>query len=282
MKTIFVSTDFSDAGNNAVKYAVSFAHSINASLIAFHSGSVPKFNPTISEAKFLELENKEEIKNRDKIEQLLEKYCEAEHIEWDQQKFIAVAQTGILSVDTILAVAHEYGADLLIVGTHGKTGLKLFGSTTSGIVLQAEIPVLAVPTNHGFKHVKTIVYASDLRNLENELKIVVPAAKAFNATIEILYLDFGWGLGKPPESLNDLKKEVGYDKIRIVVQKEKGGFTILQQIENYLKVTNPDMLVMFPEDRSYFDRLFGIGKTEELTYRTRLPLFTFRKSKVTT
>lgn len=47
---------------------------------------------------------------------------------------------------TILQVAGEIGADLIIVGTHGRTGLAhvLFGSVAEHVVRHSKVPVLTV------------------------------------------------------------------------------------------------------------------------------------------
>ena len=48
--------------------------------------------------------------------------------------------------DTIIRVAHERGADLIVMGTHGRTGLQhvLHGSVAAKVVRLAPCPVLTV------------------------------------------------------------------------------------------------------------------------------------------
>jgi nucleotide-binding universal stress UspA family protein len=48
--------------------------------------------------------------------------------------------------DEILAVAKEHGADLVVMGTHGRTGLAraLLGSVAEKVVRRSEAPVLTV------------------------------------------------------------------------------------------------------------------------------------------
>jgi len=49
----------------------------------------------------------------------------------------------------ILRVAAEHGADLLVVGVHGRGAIDrmLFGSTTQHLVRQASCPVLTLRTD---------------------------------------------------------------------------------------------------------------------------------------
>ena len=142
--------------------------------------------------------------------------------------------------------------------------------------------MLAIPEKYQYKKIKTIVYATDLKNLINELKGFVPVAKRLDATIEVLYLDFGWHEPITADEIASLANEARYKKIKVIVQKEIKGMTLLGHIQQYLKERKPECLVMFPEERSLFDRLFVRGKTEELVYRTEQPLLTFRKSNFET
>ena len=52
--------------------------------------------------------------------------------------------------DEILAVAQEKNCDLIVIGTHGRTGLKrvLMGSVAEKIVRNAECPVLTIRTRN--------------------------------------------------------------------------------------------------------------------------------------
>jgi nucleotide-binding universal stress UspA family protein len=49
-------------------------------------------------------------------------------------------------VKTVLAVAHQYNADLILMGSHGRRGLQrlLLGSTTEGVLREADLPVLVM------------------------------------------------------------------------------------------------------------------------------------------
>lgn len=49
--------------------------------------------------------------------------------------------------EEILTVAHEWAADLLILGTNGRTGFDHFisGSVSESVIRKADIPVLVIP-----------------------------------------------------------------------------------------------------------------------------------------
>ncbi len=282
MKTLLVATDLTPIGNNAVKYAIKLASAMDSQLIVFHVMGMPKFKPTISESQFLEIEQKAEIQKQKRLESLADKYYQEFRIKKEFRNAKIVVNTGYFVTETLLRAASKYSADMIIVGTHGLVGFKIFGSLTSEIILKSKIPVLAVPDGYQYKKMKSIVYATDLNNLVNELKELVPIVKKLDATLEVLYLDFGWHKPMTQKEIVAMTKQVKYQKIKVVLEKETKGMTLLGQIQQYLKDRKPDCLVMFPEERSLFDRLFVRGKTEELVYRTELPMLTFRKSNFET
>lgn len=280
MKTILVCTDFSPTGNNAIKFAIQFASSSKYNLVVFHVVHMPKFSPTITEAAFLELEKKEESTQHQKLEILVDKIYHNLHLKKNAGRVKVVAKNGIFVTETLVAAVETQKADLIIVGTHGATGLKLFGSVSSEIIFKSSVPVLAIPPRYQYRKLETIVYSSDLKNVVNELRCIVPIASREKAVIEILNLAFGLANVKPIPDEKALMKQVKYNKLKVVVQKERPGLTIIEQLQRYLKNHKPEILAMFPEERSLFDKLFVRSKTEELVYQIKVPLLTFLKSSV--
>lgn len=139
---IAVATDLSDCSLPAVHKACELANTLNAEL---HVVSVVPYPVQ----EFLEICQKEIGKSLDE--------CEAKHfLQWQQQlnelslpsapaKTIRKAVRG-LTVDEICEYVTKCNVDLLVVGTHGRTGLKhmLMGSVAETLVRKAPCPVLTV------------------------------------------------------------------------------------------------------------------------------------------
>lgn len=124
-----------------------------------------------------------------------------------------------------------------------------------------------------------MVYASDFKNLVNELRLIVPIASPVRTLIEIVNLN-GKEISSPIVDEKYLIKQVKYKQIKVVIQKERQGLTIIEQLQSYLKKRRPEAFIMFPEERSLLDKLFVRSKTEELVYEIKFPLLTFLKSRV--
>ena len=143
IKKILFATDFSDNSKYALTYALSFAKQYNATLYILHVIQQPsyplgmyaeisfdamdKFNRNISEAVEKEMQA---LRGKD-LQGFTNYEC------------LVVQGTPFLE---ILRAAGEKEVDLIVVGTHGRTGLDhvLFGSTAEKVVRRAPCPVLSV------------------------------------------------------------------------------------------------------------------------------------------
>lgn len=139
--TILVAVDFSDSSDNAFQLALSMAKTFSAQLIILHVINEPIdlrgfYVPHIS---FEKLE--EEIEEG--AEKMMQSFCR-QHID-DFSAYETLIVPG-MPHEQILAQAETKGADLIVLGTHGRTGLDhvLFGSTAEKVVRKSRFPVLTV------------------------------------------------------------------------------------------------------------------------------------------
>jgi nucleotide-binding universal stress UspA family protein len=142
---IICAVDFSEYSDHALRYALYFAKTFGADLQVLHVVELP-FLPSYSLAGVPDLSiPSEEIEEaaRKKLGELVTK-CRAEYAKVEGQ-----VRTGTAFVE-IIGYAREVEADLIIVGTHGRTGLRhmLIGSVAEKIVRKAPCPVLSVKHPH--------------------------------------------------------------------------------------------------------------------------------------
>lgn len=139
--TILVAIDFSESSNNAFHLALNMAHKYSAKLVMLHVINEPVdlrgfYVPHIS---FEKLE--EEIEQG--AQKLMESFCR-QHL-GDYENYQTLIVPG-LPYEQIIQQAQKLSADLVILGTHGRTGLDhvLFGSTAEKVVRKCPLPVLTV------------------------------------------------------------------------------------------------------------------------------------------
>jgi nucleotide-binding universal stress UspA family protein len=274
MKKILIPTDFSNNANNALKYANDFAKAINNKIVLLHS-----YLPLVGKYNMISGIVAEDI--------AIQKKSSEKKLEKVSSKYVKVPSSHLVkigdTIDEIIDAAQKSKSQLIIMGTHGASGLKqiLFGSNTSDVISKSNIPVLAIPQRYRFKKINTIVYATDLNNTINELKHIIPIAKQLDATIEVLNLNYSYNKNDDKKPLVEKRiKALTYKKIKLIEKKATIEQTMIEQIKKYLVKRKPQLLVMFPEDKAWFDKLFISSKTEELANQLKLPLLSIRKSIV--
>ncbi len=140
IKNILVPIDFSDYSKNALRYAVQFAKKFSAKLFLVYV-----VEPMIYPADFsmgqvaipstdidLHARAKEELNN---LAKTIDSSLQVETLIKTGKPFFEINDT-----------AAEKDADLIIIATHGHTGVEhlLFGSTAEKVVRKAPCPVLTL------------------------------------------------------------------------------------------------------------------------------------------
>ena len=160
IKKILVPIDFSDYSKNALGYAVDFAKLFNAELILIYVVEPVIYPPDFSMGQIavpsmdIEMDKraKEELENLAKKQ--IPKELETEILVKTGKPFIEIIET-----------AGEIGADLIIIATHGHSGVEhmLFGSTAEKVVRKAPCPVLTLRDP-----IKGFQYKKELSNINKK------------------------------------------------------------------------------------------------------------------
>lgn len=142
LSKIVVPTDFSEYSFSALHYAMDLAEKWDAEIfLVYVLEDVPSFldsdDPDNSKEKFLH--SNEEAAGK-KIIEIAGNYGEESGI-----KITPILRTGI-NHDQILKFAGEIEADLIVIATHGRTGIlyTLLGSVAEKVIQFAKCPVLVV------------------------------------------------------------------------------------------------------------------------------------------
>lgn len=149
IKKILIGIDNSAFSEHAAKYGFALAHSFNATVGLVHiveptfmppsagmdplSGSMPN---AIGDAEIMNVQN-------DMSENLLERTEKKFGKELQVTHFNEFGDTA----DGIINCSKDFEADLIVIGTHSRTGIDRFlmGSVAEHVVRHSEIPVLVVP-----------------------------------------------------------------------------------------------------------------------------------------
>jgi nucleotide-binding universal stress UspA family protein len=150
IRHILVPTDFSDGSREAFATAINLARDTGARMTLFHVNHVPTatFPDVIMPLTPEVMRDMEQS-----VEAVLTRWAdEAREVGIDTDYKTAFGATHV----EICNAADEVGADLIVIGTHGHTGLShvLLGSVAEKVVRKAPCPVLTVrPQMHStFAH----------------------------------------------------------------------------------------------------------------------------------
>jgi nucleotide-binding universal stress UspA family protein/osmotically-inducible protein OsmY len=140
-RLILVPADFSASSARALRYAAALGERFGAHLLVIHADPfVPPVDFTIATAGTFDLPREDMIEAaREQLQTFAETNIPVD-MPYDVRVIVGNPH------DAILAQAFESGANVIVMGTHGRTGLRrlLFGSVTEGVIRHALVPVIAV------------------------------------------------------------------------------------------------------------------------------------------
>lgn len=139
---ILLCTDFSENSESAQKYALEYAKALGSQVIVLHVVDLWAGVPTYDEGVYVyvkEAVGRLEETAKSRLEALKESCSSA------GANITTLCVTGI-PAEEIVRTAEERGAGLIVMGTHGWTGLKhvLLGSVAEKVLRTAGIPVMVV------------------------------------------------------------------------------------------------------------------------------------------
>lgn len=165
---ILLPTDLSSSARGALQYAAAMAEIHGSELHILHVLTVHDYDPVSARQALAELQEALET-----IEADMAREVESE-AEGHKQRGVTVRSATVRSVsafDAILGYAEANNIDQIVMGTHGRTGLKyvLLGSVTEKTVRHAHVPVMVVGEGqrafvdeHGKISLGRIMYCTDL------------------------------------------------------------------------------------------------------------------------
>ncbi|MBW2503125.1 MAG: universal stress protein [Deltaproteobacteria bacterium] len=138
---ILFATDFSEGSDHAFASALELALKFEGKLFVIHVINEPVdlrgfYVPHISFDKLEEEIEQGALK-------MMEKFCRTHMGEFSNFETFVVPG---IPYDEIIKKAEELEVDLIIMGTHGRTGLDhvLFGSTAEKVVRKSPLPVMTI------------------------------------------------------------------------------------------------------------------------------------------
>lgn len=276
MKKILVTTDFSTNSKAGIRFAIQLASQMDCELTFFHSYHISK-PASGPEKTFTSFETHETIR----IEKELKKFVKTVY---SSKKTIPgvvhyAIRNSFITDSNIMKFAADHHFDFICISRRGGGKVKkIFGTNTSNLILHSKVPVIAVPDTYRYSKINSVLYASDLSDLEKEMGKVVEFAKPFDAEIELLHLTYPTEVDYNTSKIERIISKFPTAHIKFKLENINLLNNLVVNLQKHIRKQKPSVLVMFTDqDQGFFQRLFLSSTTAEYSFKASVPLVIFRK-----
>ena len=154
-RNILVSTDFSEQGDNAIKTAVAICKQHNAVLHLIHVvESRYIINTPQTDTAVLAIIKEIDRDSRNRLYNVFENVIREHHIP------VQIHMPTGIPFDEICKAATEMPIDLIVMGTHGASGVREFfmGTTAYSVIKNTTKPVLTIPASFARQYFSKILF----------------------------------------------------------------------------------------------------------------------------
>jgi nucleotide-binding universal stress UspA family protein len=184
---ILVPVDFSPFSDKAVEYAIELAKQFSARITLLHA--IVLFHDDVDEEQRLQQYHQLITQRESSAQEHIEGNRQSVHQQGIQVNTEIIR--GISASDVILEYLHQHSYDLVVMGTHGHTGLKhlLLGSVAEKVVRFSPVPVLTVHRSIQKFQIRKILVPIDFSPYSKEAAdYAFLFAQKFGATIEFIHV----------------------------------------------------------------------------------------------
>lgn len=279
MKKILVPIDFSDYSLYALEVASQLAKDHDTEIVALHMMG-------LSEAVINKDDSKEMMEAMFYLKLAEKKFDE--FLERDFLKGVTVHTTvqNYKQFHEIDSVAKEYDCDLIVMGSHGSSGLRevFVGSNTEKVVRTSDIPVLVIKNQTGTFHLENVVFASDFKS--ESIQVFSKAQKliqVLGAKIHLVYVNTpGDGFRSSNEiddRINKFLSDAKADTLFAITDVSiYNAYSVEEGVFGFSNAINADAIAIPTHGRRGLAHFFSGSISEDLVNHSDLPVMTFKIS----
>lgn len=277
MLNILVPIDYSPDSKNALLYALNFAGQTQSSIVVHHSMPVAIMSTDIPIENYYFDEAEELVTLKESVQNFIAN----SRIDVSKIKISYFVNADDNITNAIYDAYKATNADMVIMGTHGASGFKKYfiGSNTSRLIAKYDIPVIAIPGSYKFEPIYHIVYASDLKNFEEELALMIPIAKIFQAVLDVFYFDYATSESeKLMLKAEQVISKHPYKNIKLSVKKGKLENTLSEQILSNISYNNTQLIALFRGKQNWMDKLLTGSTSQQIVMESSIPVLITKKN----
>lgn len=276
MTKILVTTDLSSASKAGIRFALQLASRHETELIFFHcfQALIPT---TIHQSRIENALKRQTKSTMHKLERFVASTIRTSSFK--PAKYRCAVLEDLNPAAAILQYARESEAEFICISTRGAGELlKLIGTHTSKVIEKSTIPVMVVPHSYRAKKMESLLYASDLQEVESELKVVSRTAEKLQSKVDLVHFYYS-----PDEKVLAEGTFPGWQKrfpllrkLRLEPHHLDADFA--HQLEKSVEKLKPGLVVFFTHPKtSWFNKWFSPNRSESFSYITKVPMLVYRK-----
>ena len=274
MKKILVPCDFSEPSIKAFKFATELAAKTNGSIELIYVIELPVLHDTVlmPTLSFEEAFMKDAKSSAEKkFAQLIKKYTE---------DGLPVVNTTVAFGPVTLTICDyikEKKIDLVVMGTHGASGLKEFfiGSNTEKIVRKSSVPVIAIKKGSKVQSIKNIVFPviPDLEIEELTLK-VKQLQNALEAKLHIVFINTPALFKRSADVMPSLREFAKRFMLKDYTLNIYNDINEEEGVRNFINEIGGDMVAMPTHGRRGISHLLAGSIAEDVVNHIECPIWT--------
>jgi nucleotide-binding universal stress UspA family protein len=269
MKTILIPTDFSDNSFKAACYAIDLFGSEGNEFILLNAYKVPyqSAGTLVSLDGIMKKESEEDLELFRK--RVNEKYEDLTLNLTNKSEYNLLA-------DEIARFQNERKIDYVVMGTQGENQInkRFLGSNTTKVLSKVLAPTIVVPNNFQGDKIKNILFAADLKAIEDKdiLRPLTGIAKLNKATVKILnVLTEKEVVVTEAEALNGLALNHLFEGVSHNFFETKGE-NIAESIDSFAKDENVELISILKRKYGFWENIFHTSVTKDLALHTSIPM----------
>ncbi len=275
---ILVPTDFSDLSMNAMRYAGHIARQTGAKLLLLHVMESYEYNTILKDVINYNQVLQDAVDK--KMAEIKEKHEEL----WNVEGEVKIVEGKIHQ--KIKQVAQDEDVDLIVMGTHGATGITdlgrfVLGSNASRTVELTRIPVLTIPvlSIRGAQEpqIQKILLPLDVtKETTNKLDTTILLAKAFDAEIHAVsvssfFEEFRTDIDDLRRKLRNVTKKIVDEGVECYTKMLRHD-SIADSVVEYSNDIDADLVVIMTKEEKDPDKA-GLGATaRQIINRSKVPV----------
>ncbi len=277
MLKLLVTTDFSNASKAGLRFAAQLAAQHPCALTFFHSYHKP-IPTSWSEKKMETYKQQEAIKIQQALERFVAKVLQGQKTGTAPAKYV-IAPSVFAEVN-IMEYAAAKKFNFICISTRGAGKFKrVFGTNTGNLINNSTVPVIAVPHTYRRTRITRMMYASDLLNMQKELRKVMSIATPLHAKVELFHVTSPLEQAIDPKVIEIAAKKLASMDILVNIKNTDYGHTLVSTIKTAIAKIKPSMLIMFTEqNRTLFQKIFLPAKSTAYSFDAKIPVLVFNKS----